>query len=493
MAIDLEKYKKKPEAGSLDLNRYKKQEQQVVQVVQPQPQDILSDVPRAIQGAGRLLGTQGMAKTATQGLTALSPEVRGLVSQIGSQDEGYENLLQTALREQDPIKKERLLSQARRTQMQAPSYSDITQITGEEQSPMSRAKSVLGSALQMGTSLVGSGIPASKTLGQAALTGAGVSGVSAFGAGVEADKTIGEAAKGSIAPTIFGGLLGMTGFGIQQGIKKLTQAAPEKLMDKALKTSQKIKEAGKSPAKDLIKKGWWGPLKDTYQKTQKGIDYVDDLIDQELTKSTVQVKTDDLGRKLLEEATSKYGKNYSSEQINKALLGVPMEQIYQQDSLSLKELNTLRKSIDKIIGSPSWSRETSKINQDISKTVANVMRNLVKESAPVTKSAFAEYAKLINAQKVLNSAISNSSTKFGLDVKDIMVGLGLGIPTGQVVPGIAAIAGKRIMESPTAQSAAAVGLSRLGDLMQKTPPLIVEGLGKAGRQVTSGLLKSMNR
>lgn len=121
------------------------------------------------------------------------------------------------------------------------------------------------------------------------------------------------------------------------------------------------------------------------------------------------------------------------------------------------------------------------------------MRNIVKNSAPATIPAFEEYTKLINAQNVLNSAISNSSTKFGLGVKDIMVGLGLGIPTGQVVPGIAAIAGKRAMESPTAQSAAAVGLSRLGDLMQKTPPLFVEGLGKAGRQVTSGLLKSMNR
>lgn len=247
--------------GGFNFDTFGEQESQMFQTapqqpVQPRPQqNILSEVPGAIQGAGRLLGTQGMAKTATQGLVALSPEVRGLVGQIGSQDQSYDALLQAALREQDPMKKERLLSQARRTQMQAPSYSDITQITGEEQSPMSRAKSVLGSALQMGTSLVGSGIPASKTLGQASLTGAGVSGVSAFGAGVEADKTIGEAAKGSIAPTIFGGLLGMTGFGIQQGIKKLTQAAPEKLMGKALKTSQKIKEAGKSPAKDLIKKG----------------------------------------------------------------------------------------------------------------------------------------------------------------------------------------------------------------------------------------------
>lgn len=91
-------------------------------------------------------------------------------------------------------------------------------------------------------------------------------------------------------------------------------------------------------------------MKDTYQKTQKGINYVDDLIEQELKQSTVQVKTANLGKKLLEEATEKYGDNYSAKQINKALLGVPMEKIYKQDSLSLLELNRLRKSLDKMVG-----------------------------------------------------------------------------------------------------------------------------------------------
>jgi len=409
-----------------------------------------------LRTAGDFLGTSGMARGITQGIFLRTPEGKAILKDI---EEGKST------------------------------YEDLTKLTGKPSTP----KQVVGSALQMGTSYAAARLPASKTLKGAIGAGSAISGSQAFGRGIESDKSIGESAKGSIWPTVLGGALGATGYGVKSLIGNATKDAPEVLMDKALKTSQKIKETGKSPAKDLIKKGWWGSLKSIYKKTTDGITANENLIEKELSKSKKVIKSNELGQRIWDEAKKLYSKNYSDKQISQALSKVPINQIYKQQSLTIKELNTLRRSLDKIIGDPKWGKDIPQLSQGIAKNVANIMRNLVKTSEPTTKKAFSEWSKLINTQKVLNKAIGKTSTKFGIGMKDIMVALGVGVPSGNVLPAVGAVALKKFLETPSAMTGTAVGLSRFGGLIEKTSPLISESSGKLGRLISSGLLGKMNQ
>jgi hypothetical protein len=117
MAIDLEKYKKKPEAGSLDLNRYKKQEQQVVQVVQPQQNFAQGLVTGVAKGAGSTLESgvrSGGQIVGGIGGAVSVPIQERQQADLTSQYEQLVNMAKTA----SPIEKSSLLTKAREIQGQ---------------------------------------------------------------------------------------------------------------------------------------------------------------------------------------------------------------------------------------------------------------------------------------------------------------------------------------------------------------------------------------
>ena len=299
-------------------------------------------------------------------------------------------------------------------------------------------------------------------LGRAAVTGAEVTGRSALQSG-EIGK--GEIAAGVTAP-IVGGVLSKTG-------EALFKQLPERFIKSALRARKADFKTGKAVSSVLENKKI-GTANSLLSKSQEAMtkanNKIDDLIKQtgkiDKTKNIMQdiAKSDFAEQALIKAEDAK-------EIISKA---VPQSRkLLNKESLSTKEINSLRKSIDKKLGDRFFLSSTQgSESKELLGAARNILSDKVKKDAPGTKELFNELSQEISFTDLLSKTAGRSSGNQIISFGDLFgAGIGGGIGGG---PGaIAGVASRRALQSTPFLTGAGVTLNELNKAipaLQKLTP-----------------------
>lgn len=372
-------------------------------------------------------------------------------------------------------------------------------------------------------------------------------------------------------------------------VSNIIDKAPESLYNNALKVTQKIKTAGKSPSEFLVDEGTWGNL-GTFKKTaEEGIDetnkLISDKIDATLAKglvesgkytapqlakdsfvynTTAQLRThgkneiadgltkidfsdvssfndlkrkvtDTLGKEVLKdqdvsnwltttkqlfnsfvhspgseisskeiinEAISSLKKNlgtqYTTEQLKSTINSLPLSDLLENDTLTVKEANLLRQQIDRTLGDRFFlAGGATPVTKEALGSIANILRKNV-QAISGTEKEFSRLSNFIRTNKVVNRAIDLADSKYGLGLYDVLSGAGgaaIGGLTGgegdvgerlknAAIGGIVGVGLERGINSPALKTGLAQVLTKIGQL-----PL--DSAGKISREAVIQLISKL--
>ncbi len=316
------------------------------------------------------------------------------------------------------------------------------------------AGTVLGKAAQFGT------------LG--AISGAGQSAIKN-----NDYKTIAtDAFKSGLTGAVIGGAVGVA----EKGINAVVNKSPEALYNNALKVSQKIKLAGKSPSEGLIDEGTWGSLGSIKKAAQDGIDEANTAITQKLSNTAETVKTSDILQGAMDKLKKSYGSQYTDKQLEEILLKSPVAKLFEGSDISATDANVLRQQVDKMLGDRFFLSSTeSPITKEALGAVNNSLRETVKKISG-TDQEFKQLSKWIQTNKVVDSAISKADSKFGVGLYDILSGTGGAVVGGlkgdnagdriknAVIGGVTGIALEKGLNSPLLKTGLGQVVSKIGDI-----------------------------
>lgn len=351
-------------------------------------------------------------------------------------------------------------------------------------SPGPTKKELIGETLRTGAFLASVGLPGGGGVATKALQFGGLGAVSAGGTALTEDKTIKESAKNALIGGLTGATLGGIIGGAQKGIKAIVAKTPEQLYNNALRVSQRIDQAGKSPSKFLIENKIWGDLGSIQRQSQIGIDVMNKNINDKLINSTGIIKGENIYNEASKIIKNKFGNILSSKEISDILRKVQATGLKKGQNLSLFEANKIRQQVDSVLGDRFYLAQQSPIQKETAGAISNVLRKNI-QSISGTGKEFNRLSNFIRTHKLTERAIALSDKKYGLGMIDILAGSG-GLTIGGPIGGITAIAGKKILGSPTFQTGAAQTITKLGKVKA---PII----GQVGKAITTRLIGEIGK
>lgn len=327
------------------------------------------------------------------------------------------------------------------------------------------ALSIYGAKMPIKTSFIGK-------VGQSAKLGGYLSGTGAIAEGKDA--------KDVLKDTLSGAGVGASIPVVGVGAKYLTDKLPKSLMTKAIgEKVSKIKQ-GKSVSEYAISKRRVGTASKLVEKSQKEIDRIESLVDNALEGRTETVKATDYLKKLSQTDEAKNALLKNKDVRNKIETLVPeTKRLLKKDTLTIKELNQLRKIVDRTIGDRGWNATQDNFNKTLMKSFANSLRKDVKDISG-TSELFSDWTNEINFRDALVDKIARGEGKQVLSFGDL-IGGGIGTAIAPGAGTIAGLAGRQILNSPVVQTASAVGLRGLKKPLQmaRTPLMVSAGLRKS--------------
>lgn len=223
---------------------------------------------------------------------------------------------------------------------------------------------------------------------------------------------------------------------------------PDKLYDSALGTTQKMLIKGKSPSSFLADQGIWGSLKSIYNQVQTGMDNTKEIIDAKLAATPGEINTADIITKAKEFITNKFQGAYTPEEIDTAFGRLPIADLVNNKTLSFSDANSLRQTLDKIIGSPYFLSDAAPaLSKDALNSVSRTLSNAVKDGTD-TAPEFKAMSKYIETMKLLDKKLAQATRMTGkIPLKEIALG-GVGGFVGGVPGMVAGAILEQMSESP---------------------------------------------
>jgi len=331
------------------------------------------------------------------------------------------------------------------------------------------------------------GVSALKTAAQFA----GLSSAAAAGESAKDGSDTRTIAKDAFVSGLVGGAAGGVVGGALKTAQKLKDIAPESIYNNALRVTQRIKQAGKSPSSFLADKGIWGNLGTFKRVSEEGIETSTQIINQKLAKASGGIAKAEIVDDAVKILAKKYGKNYSTAQLKQLIDDVPLSAFDEAGgSLDYVGSNQVRQGIDSLLGDNFFLSQAQKpLTKEAYKAVADVLRTKIK-SATGASSEFAELSKWIQTKKAVDRAIDIADSKFGVGLYDVVsggVGAAGGLASGDsitdrlknaVIYGGTGVALERVARSPAVQTG-------IAQLIKKLP---VDSAGKVSRSAVEKLL-----
>lgn len=348
-------------------------------------------------------------------------------------------------------------------------YKDIL---ATQKTPLEVGGSALSAVLTPATLAV---TPAASVLGKAAQFG-GLSAASGFASSLESGNSLKQAAvdafQSGLTGVALGGTVGLAG----KGITNLVNKAPEALTNNALKITQKIKIAGKSPSKFLLDKGVWGNLGTYYKAAQNGMDETEKIISSKVSKMAGGITYGEIKKIAINNLQSSLGKElFNTKQISQMIDSVPVESLKTKGIINWTQLNNVRGQLGNLIGDSKWAMgnpsEKVKAAQAVYRAMASTLQKYTN-----TTAEFAEKTKWVQTMSAVKRAINLADSKFGLGLYDILGGITgatiggfQGQSTGERITnaikyGTGAIVAERVAQSPALKTAVANLINKVGKL-----------------------------
>jgi hypothetical protein len=314
-------------------------------------------------------------------------------------------------------------------------------------------------------------------IGNKVIQGAAFGAAQGAAQGATDDKSGTDMAKQAGVNSVLGGVLGGTIQGAGELFKYLTSPeVSESLYNKAIGIDKKTQLADRSPAASMIEQGKVGSKSGLAADAQKTIDatngQINDILTNQSGTSTASkaIETKPLVDQMRAKLTAQYGDTLGADGVSKLMEDLPIAKLHVNDTLTPAELNSLRQKIDTdFVGNGKWLN----VNQDpvkISafKTAANVLRQTVQSQDERLPGLFDQMSDSITARNALDAELAKPHALTSM--LELLGAIGAGgtaishgvSPLEAVGTGAAAYAAEKAAKSTPVQTAAAVGLDRLG-------------------------------
>lgn len=336
-------------------------------------------------------------------------------------------------------------------------------------------KQVIGSAVQLGTTIgaAGLGAPTAKTaLGRIGQTAGQLGGLGAVAGGAEAYKQNAPVIKGALAGGATGAALGGAGSAIAELAHYLTSSGvTEGLYNKVLGIPKKVIERGKSPSGMLLEEGIGGTKSGILKQAQTIATDSESQISKILQGNPTQISSKGVIEEIQSELQQKFQNSLSADEIKSIVDKLPINSLRTNAKLSISRLNALRSELDNsFLGNAKWLNESSVEKTLALKTATNVMRNIVQKADKTLPNLFSRWSGAITTTRALRSELAKPhimtnlleilgslvySAPVGTGVARLLKGAGEigGGATGKILTGIAktlvpGIAKKMVISNP---------------------------------------------
>lgn len=342
--------------------------------------------------------------------------------------------------------------------------------------PMRAFGGAVQSIADVGSLAVGGG---SGILGKTARF-AGLSASSGGGSSLAGGNDIKTALTDAFKAGLTGAAIGATAGLIEKGAKTVTSVVPERLYNNALRVTQKIEMAGKSPSRSLLDSKTYGNLGQIRRIASDNIDDANRIIDERLAANPTSIESKKIIERVNDVLVKKYGSAYTPQQLNEIVNSLPAADLFKKPVLTLREANKLRSQIDGILGDRFFfSQGQNPISRNALGVVANELRGTVQNLSGL-QPEFKKLSTYITTKKLTDRAIAIADKKFGLGLIDVISGAGgavIGASSGDSIgdrlKGAALgatglILGEKIFRSPAMQTKAAVVLDQINKMPTDT-------------------------
>ncbi len=330
---------------------------------------------------------------------------------------------------------------------------------------------------QVGQVLASKGIgPALGRIATRGVLNEALGNISGFGQGLANGENLQQSNQTASHTGNLSALLGM-GTGVASEVTKaLTNPNVQKtLYNMAIGAPKKLVAAGKSPAADMIEQGQMGSAASLAARQQPIIDQSNGKISNILQKSDKTVKLNDVYQTVADKINS-YNRNATGdgitpEDIQKVIQGMApnVKTLLSGDETPIESANHLRSLLDGLRSNRSFFTSQLPDNQFILKGVADELRNTVQNMEPGTKSLFSQQSKAITALNLLtDEASKNHVIRHLASMATGVASMGPSIAHGDVggaLLGLIAPIANEAAFSTTGQTAAAVGMNRLNNVL----------------------------
>jgi hypothetical protein len=353
---------------------------------------------------------------------------------------------------------------------------EVRQYEKESIGKLPSAKEIAGDILQVGATLATGGIGGAGVkgaLGVAKLAGkVGAAGaVSGFGTGLSENKSTADSLKQAFTT----GLASAATVGVLSAAGKGAKLALEKLPERLYRSATKLESESAKALLDAKKFGTLGQIKGYVERTGAELDKT---ITAKITAKNGTINSDKFLKTIVGKIKSEW-KGVSSAKIKSALKNADIEPFLKDKEVDFLTADSIRR---KLGGTSTWSEKT-KFGESVKETIWKEIVNTIRPATGTTKE-FAQWAPLVQANKVLKKTIQNQSKRV-VGLTDILVGTGVGVGGG-ILPGVASVAAKKAVESPLVMTGTAVGLNELNNLISKLP---TDKAGKISRVALINLFK----
>jgi hypothetical protein len=338
----------------------------------------------------------------------------------------------------------------------------------------------------------GIGKTVASTLARGTGLGAGLSATTQMAEGGDVEEVI--------KAGLIGGATGLATAGALEGAgalwNKFAEKMPSRFVQSAVRQSKAELDAGKDITPYVLKNKKIGTAEKLLRDSEKIRGVVDKKIDKILAKNEYRVLGSDafnvnsgLFSVVRDNPLITNQKLTGTEVLQAVIKTAPSTKaLLAKKVLTLHEVNQLRKIIDKSLGGKAFLTPKLANNKEITKAVANGLRNLVKEKAPATKKLFDTYSKEITLSEGLSRA-QNLRAKNNIISFGDLVSMGVG-SFGGLGGAIGTFAGRRALESTPAKLGGAVLVNELdkalSPLFNNIEPAVqtrlIEAIGGALRE-----------
>jgi hypothetical protein len=333
----------------------------------------------------------------------------------------------------------------------------------------------------IGTSVVP---PAATIAGKAAQFG-GLAAFSGAGASAAKGNTLKQIALDSFQAGLIGAAIGTLAGVAEKGIKAVLTKSPEAIYNNALGVSNKIKNAGKSPAPFLKDKNVWGSLGTFKKAAQEGIETESSRISSKLSMVNGGQTYNDIKAKAMEKLAKDVGSLYSKPELEKLIENVPVAALRDAGTIvPYKGIWEINSQLGHLMGDRSWLQANPTQNVRAAKAVYGAMADAIKGASNTTQE-FSNLANWYNTKKVVDNTINIADKKFGIGLYDL-IGGSIGFASGdsledRVKYGLLGVGVERGIRSPALQTGIAQLVSKIGQIP-------VDSVGKISKTAVTQLL-----